>query len=104
MTNFKTLIENILNENYVNRSQGVAYKDYKTKNYETGNESFHATSGPIYHGLGKVHGKAYAKTLAEDHNLKAQNIDDHTFELEGNNNNIKRALQDHITRHYNHLN
>ena len=104
MTNFKQLLESTILENKIGRSKGICYDDTAKYNYETHSKSFHATTGPIYHGLGKDHGRVYAKNLADKHNISVKNVDDDTFELEGNNNNIKHALQTHINYHYNHLN
>ena len=102
MTNFKTLIENVLAES--KNSTGTSYLDTATYDYETKKRSFHATSGPVYHGLGKENGILYAKNLANKHNISVKHVNDDNFELEGNNNNIKKALHTHIEQQYSHLN
>lgn len=102
MTSFKQLIENILVES--KNSTGSSYLDTSTHNYETNKKSFHATSGPVYHGLGKENGLLYAKNLANKYNIGVKHVNDDTFELEGNNNNIKKALHTHIEQQYSHLN
>jgi hypothetical protein len=102
MTSFKTLIENVLHES--KHSSGISYLDTAKYDYETKKRSFHATSGPVYHGLGKENGLLYAKNLANKHNISVKHVNDNTFEVEGNNNNIKKALHTHIEQQYSHLN